>query len=300
MSVGRISRRAVVLFIASAPLASAQTSLEAARTLIGEGRYRKAAALLESVVAAEPENAAAWHELGAANNYGENYRRANEAAERAVALSPDDLRYRFGRALTRWEVGDFGGALEDHDVFLAREPSAAHALTERGAALAALGRFDEADASWARSLEAHPDYVWAHYYRGQALMVRGRHGEAAADFARVLTREDFYPAHLWNWAAHRRAGLVAVELPPHDAWPGPIGSHLRGDMSADELELAAQEARLEIDERRLVSARFFAAQRLLAQGDVETARATLTRALAPATPNLPERAAASEELARLG
>lgn len=263
------------------------------------GRFADAAIVLERVVAATPEDAAAWNMLGAANNYGENYRRANEAAERAVELAPDVVRYRFNRALTRWEVGNFEGALADHDFVLSREPAAAHALTERGAVLSALGRYEEAEASWAASLAADPNYIWAHYYRGQALMAQGRYADAASSFSRVLEREDFYPARLWSWVAHRRAGLAAAELPAQENWPGAIGAYLRGELSARGLERTARQARLEIDDRRLVSALYFIAQRSLADGRPNAARRALRRALALDVPDLPERKAAAAELARL-
>jgi tetratricopeptide (TPR) repeat protein len=279
--------------------ASGQTPLDDARSLMGEGRYREAAALMEPVVVSEPDNAAAWNALSAANNYGENYVRANEAAERSVALDPGNLNYRFNRALTRWEVGRFEDALADYDFILAQRPASANALTERGAALAALGRFDEAEASWRASLQADAGYVWAHYYRGQAAMARGRFADAARDFAQVLEKEDFYPARLWSWAAHRRASLAPPELPRDASWPGPIGAYLRGEIDAGALELAARQHRLEIDDRRMVAALFFIAQKELARGQPAAARDVLDRALALKTPLLPERMAARMESERL-
>ncbi len=274
-------------------------ALEAGRKLIAEGRYNEAATLLESVVASEPVNAAAWDALGAASNYAENFVRANEAAEQAVALDPASLAFRFNRALTRWETGRFDGALADYDHILAARPGSASALTERGAALSALGRFEEAEASWAASLKADPGYVWAHYYRGQAAMAHGRHAEAATEFNTVLAREDFYPARLWSWIAHRLAGLTPPDLPPDTSWPGRIGAYLRGDLDSATLEAAAQQLRLGIDDRRLASAFYFIAQKQLADGQTVEARVALDRALALAVPSHPERVAAGMEALRL-
>lgn len=300
MKRNRLLAAVLLCWTALFTAAGAQTPMDDARALMAEGRYLDAARVLETVVGAEPVNAAAWNILGAANNYGENYRRANEAAERAVELAPDTPRFRFNRALTRWEVGNFEGALADHDFVLARDPRAANALTERGAVLAALGRFDEAEASWAASLAADPNYIWAHFYRGQAQMAQGRYAEAAASFTLVLEREDFYPARLWSWVAHRRASLSAPDLGSQDAWPGAIGAHLRGDISARALERAAHAARLNIDDRRLVSALYFIAQKALAEGRPSAARRALRRIRALDTPALPERVAADWEFARLG
>lgn len=294
-----IARIVALVLLAFPPAAAAQAPMDEARAHMAAGRFLDAAIVLEVVVAAEPENAAAWNMLGAANNYGESYRRANEAAERAVELAPEIVRYRFNRALTRWEVGNFEGALADHDFVLSHEPAAAHALTERGAVLAALVRYEEAEASWSASLEADPNYIWAHYYRGQALIAQGRYAEAAPSFSHVLEREDFYPARLWSWVAHRRAGLAASDLPPQEGWPGAIGAYLRGELSAHALERAARAARLEIDDRRLVSALYFIAQRSLTEGKPHAARRALRRALALAVPDFPERRAAEAELARL-
>lgn len=282
-----------------APAAFAQAPMGEARAFMERGRFAEAAVVLERVVVAEPENAAAWNMLGAANNYGESYRRANEAAERAVVLDPANVQYRFNRALTRWELGRFGDALADHDYVLTQQPHAAYALTERGATLAALGRYEEAEASWASSIAADPNYVWAHYYRGQAAMAEGRYAEAESAFATVLQREDFYPARLWLWVAQRRAGLSASGPPEQQAWPGAIGAHMRDEISRTELERAAANARLDIDDRRLVSALYFSAQRSLAEGNPGAARLALRDALALGTPSFPERAAAAYELRQL-
>jgi tetratricopeptide (TPR) repeat protein len=276
-----------------------QMPLDEVRSPMSEGRYREAAALLEPVVASEPDNAVAWNALSSASNYGENYVRANEAAERAVALEPANLAYRFNRALTRWEAGRFQDALADYDWVLAQRPGSANALTERGATLAALGRFDEAEASWRASLETDPNYAWAHYYRGQAAMAHGRYADAAHDFGRVLEKENFYPARLWSWAAHRRAGLAPPELPRDTSWPGQIGAYLRGDMDAAALESAARQNRLDVDDRRMVAALYFIAQREISEGRPAAARAALDRVLALETPLLPERMAALMERERL-
>lgn len=277
---------------------AAATALDTGRKLIAEGRYADAAALLERVVTSEPANAAAWNALGAASNYSENYTRANEAAEQAAALDPANISFRFNRALTRWETGRFDDALADYDFILAARPDSANALTERGAALSALGRFEEAEASWSASLKADPAYVWAHYYRGQAAMAQGRHADAAAEFSRVLARENFYPARLWSWIAHRRAGLSPPDLPTDQSWPGQIGAYLRGDINSAALEGAAKQMRLAIDDRRMASALYFIAQKQLADGREAEARGTLDRALALVVPAHPERVAARMEASR--
>lgn len=273
--------------------------LSEGRRLMGEGRLGEAIEVLGRVTLAEPDNAAAWNALGSALNQTERYDEALVAAEKAVTLDPS-FAHRFNRGLVNWEHGRFAEALRDHDAALAARPGFAPALTERGAALAALGRIEEAKASWSEALAADPAYIWSRYYRGVAAVVAGDFAAAAADLDAVAAKESLASVRLWQWVAHRRAGRAAPELDLAAEWPGPVGQFLQGRLSAGELLAEARRERPAGDDRRVASALYFIGQKHLADGRTGEARAAFREALAIDAPRHSERAGAEAELQRLG
>ncbi len=68
--------------------------------------------------------------------------------------------------------------------------------------LAALGRHDEALASFDRALALQPDYAPAHYNRGNTLHALKRYAEAVASFDRALTAHPDYVDALTNRAVN--------------------------------------------------------------------------------------------------
>jgi tetratricopeptide (TPR) repeat protein len=165
--------------------------------------------------------------------------------------------------------------------------------------LYALGRLDEAEASWARALEVDPAYIWPRYYRGVAAVAEGDFARAAEDLDAVAARESLASVGLWRWVAHRRLGRKAPALDASADWPGPIARFLAGEITDGQLQAEAARERLPIDDRRLVSAWFFIGQKRLTEGRRADALAALRQALALRAPRHPERVAAEAELRRL-
>lgn len=91
---------------------------EFAETLISWGEIPEAIAQLEGAVAAAPEDAAAWHDLGILrHNQGDDVR-ALEALDHARAASPLDPRPRVALAALRWSRGDRAGAATEYKALL--------------------------------------------------------------------------------------------------------------------------------------------------------------------------------------
>ena len=94
---------------------------EYAETLISWGELAEAIAQLEGAVAAEPKDAAAWHDLGILrHNQGDDVR-ALDALEHAKAASPRDPRPRVALAALRWSRGDRAGATAEYKALLELE-----------------------------------------------------------------------------------------------------------------------------------------------------------------------------------
>ena len=99
---------------AADPASIAFARREFAETLVTWGEYPEAIAQLEGVVAATPNDAAAWHDLGMLRHNQGNDARALEALERSKALAPEDIRPRRTLAALRWKRGDREGALAEY------------------------------------------------------------------------------------------------------------------------------------------------------------------------------------------
>ncbi len=80
-------------------------------------------------------------------------------------------------------------ALASYDRALAVKPDNPEALNNRGDALKNLGRLEEAVASYDEAVTLKPDYADAHYKRGNALMKLGRAQKALASYVKALEIE---------------------------------------------------------------------------------------------------------------
>jgi tetratricopeptide (TPR) repeat protein len=87
-------------------------------------------------------------------------------------------------------------ALHHIDLALKAEPKNVFALNNRGVALQALKRFDEALASFERAIALRPEYAEAHSNRANVLKALGRLDQALASYDRALgLRPDYAEAH---------------------------------------------------------------------------------------------------------
>ena len=115
------ARAAYVRAIADArtPADTAFARREFAETLISWGELAAATGQLESAVAARPDDAATWHDLGILRHHAGDDAGAVVALERARALVPDDPRPRIALAALRWTRGDVAGATAEYKDLLA-------------------------------------------------------------------------------------------------------------------------------------------------------------------------------------
>lgn len=91
---------------------------EFAETLISWGEVPEAIAQLEGAVAADPSDAASWHDLGILHHNQGNDVRALDALEHARTASPRDPRPRVALAALRWSRGDRAGAATEYKALL--------------------------------------------------------------------------------------------------------------------------------------------------------------------------------------
>jgi tetratricopeptide (TPR) repeat protein len=161
--------RFLVLGFLTAVTVSAQTAVDEAKALVKAKRYPEARAALESIVAAEPNNAAALHELGLVcrlNNKPNAHEEALKHLARAIQLEPNNATF----------LGNYGGT------------SLEYAGRARSYSAATKGR----DAM-EKAIALNPDYVEArvglyHFYR-QAPWPLGSSAKAAVQLEEIRKRD---------------------------------------------------------------------------------------------------------------
>jgi tetratricopeptide (TPR) repeat protein len=117
------------------------------------GCLNDAVAIYETLLARQPDNAAAWINLGAARRSIGNTDEAVAALRRAVALVPDHpgAQFNLGNALV--DSGDTDAACSAFEAAISQAPGMADAYVSWGNVLMAAGRNDDAVAVLERGLE---------------------------------------------------------------------------------------------------------------------------------------------------
>ncbi|MDE6514374.1 MAG: tetratricopeptide repeat protein [Muribaculaceae bacterium] len=110
--------------------------------------------------------------------------------DRAVTLQPDRTFLRVNRAVARYRVNDFNGAIDDLDYVLQQEPLNYEALFNRAMLRAELADNDRALRDLNRALELRPSDLRAHLNRAMVLLAKGEYHGAMADVKAVT---DVYP-----------------------------------------------------------------------------------------------------------
>jgi len=194
--------------------------------LLQTGRFREAAALLESACGRDPGDARAWFLLGACRHALRDLDSALAAFDRAIALDssnlqaaqaaiavlcdarrlaealarcegllsrhPDEAQLQFSTGVVREALGDFAGALDRYDRALAIDPGFAGALQNRGIALTRLGRIDEAIESNRRFVSLFPGKVDAHYNLAESCLAARRHEDAVSAARQALALDPLH------------------------------------------------------------------------------------------------------------
>ncbi|MFO0560167.1 MAG: tetratricopeptide repeat protein [Polyangiales bacterium] len=122
-------------------------------------RYSDALALVERILAIEPENAAALIDLGYSLEPLGELDRAWDAYTRASTLDPTDAVALNNRAYLEMGRGNLTAALADVTEALSRDDSESIAYATRAEVLSQLGRIDEAFAALTRAIELDASWV---------------------------------------------------------------------------------------------------------------------------------------------
>jgi tetratricopeptide (TPR) repeat protein len=151
------------------------------------GRLGEAVTCYRRVLAAQPDHAEAWSNLGVALKAQGRLDEAVLAYRQAIRVKPDfaEVHSNLGNALR--DQGQLDEALASCDMALSLRPDYTEALNNRGLAFHELKRYDEALASYDHALSLRPDHAAALYNRGRALHELKRLDQALVCYDRALS-----------------------------------------------------------------------------------------------------------------
>lgn len=135
---------------------NAEYTFERAGLLLRERRWIEAAELYREVTRQQPERAAAWFNLGVAQQAARRLNDARTAWDRAIALRPDDPQARLHRAEVLLDLHEWTTAATDLSLVVAARPDDADSALNLALALNAAGDTYAALQALNRALEARP------------------------------------------------------------------------------------------------------------------------------------------------
>ncbi len=169
---------------AAAPIAVA---MERAARLYGAGELDAALALCEDILRADPVHFYALHLIATIAVRQGRHEDCVRFATRALQSNPRNADVLSNRGAALRALSRYDEALADYDRALAIAPRSPATLNNRGVTLAALGRHREAVECYDAALAIEPEYPRARYNRGLSRLMLG-------DFQRGWIDYD------WRWA----------------------------------------------------------------------------------------------------
>lgn len=160
-----------------------------AASLRAVGRRVEAIQAYELIVARQPHDLGALHNLGTVQMELERHEAAILTFDRVLALDPPKealVKALHNRANALHGLGRNADAMEWYDRALDVNDRSTETQVAKGVALADLGRHEDALACYAQALRLDPSSSFALISRGNSLLKLARHEEALASFEQAL------------------------------------------------------------------------------------------------------------------
>jgi tetratricopeptide (TPR) repeat protein len=157
-----------------------------ARRLFTAGQFAPAEHLYRQLIAAVPQAADPWHELGLVQLKDDHLELAAQSVQKAIALDSDTAVYHSNLGGIYQKLDRSADALVCFERALHLAGPSPELSNNLGLALKGIGRKDAALAAFDDALKVRPDYVNALFGRGSLLMSMGRLDEATADLERAI------------------------------------------------------------------------------------------------------------------
>lgn len=172
--------------------------LHLANILKQQRRLDEAKAILENMVNKNPNNAAAWHNLGALYYTLSEWPKARSAFEMAMQLKADYIDAYYHLALTQLRQTDLKAAELTLQAILELDPSHPGAAFQLGSLYLLREQYSAAISPFEQLLKQHPYHLESHMNLAHAYLRLGRLSNAAMHYAQVLAIEPDDEQALFN------------------------------------------------------------------------------------------------------
>lgn len=149
-------------------------------------RWKEAAVLYESIIAAQPGHADALHMSGWLYAQAGDHVQAVKRITQAIAINANQSAYFNNRGLAYQAQQLFEKALDDFQQAIELQPNLAQAHCNLGNVLQELQRHQEALPFFDRAIELQPEYADAYFNRGNLWVETKNLDKAIEDFDRAL------------------------------------------------------------------------------------------------------------------
>jgi Flp pilus assembly protein TadD len=156
-------------------------SLHDAILAVEGGQLDGAVALLQKVVATDPQIHVAQYQLGVARARQRLYPQAIPHLKRAIELQPDAMMAHYELGVALFETGDWKTAAGHFEIVASRMPKWADARYSYGSVLARISRVGEAVAELRAALELAPGHYRANLLLGRILTLQ-RQAQSAVPY----------------------------------------------------------------------------------------------------------------------
>lgn len=170
------------------------------------GQWGEAEKRCRTVLEKKEDHFDALHLLGIIAANTRRPREASELLSRAIAANPNDATAYGNLGSVLMELGRPAEALVSYERAIALHPGLAEAHNNRGNALRDLGRSEEALASYERAITLKPGLAEAFYNRGVVLGDLERHTDALQSYERAIALEPGYAG------AHLKRGILLANM----------------------------------------------------------------------------------------
>ena len=253
-----------------------------------KGDYERAIQDFNEAIHLSPNDTFAYVSRGDAYSNKRDYDRAIQDFNEAIRLNPNYERAYYGRGLAYNMKDDYDRAIPDFNEAIRLNPNDTSAYYSRGLAYREKGDHDHAIQDFSEAIRLNPKFAAAYEKRGETYLFQSNLTEAVANFEDAISgapssRTAVFAALMLHVAIKREGQDDAQKLASVAAavdlskWPGPVLRLDLGQMTADDVMVAAK-ADADMQKWQVCEANYFTGEDALFHHQRTTALARLKAA----------------------
>jgi tetratricopeptide (TPR) repeat protein len=276
-----------------------------------KGDYDHAIQDFNEAIHLNPNAESAYYGRGYAYKKKGDYDRAIQDFNEAIHLNPNFERAYYDRGNAYIDKEDYDRAIQEFDIAIRLNPNDANAYNNRGVAYHKKGDYGRAIQDYSQAIRLNSNYTSAYSSRGYAYFAESNLAAAIADFMHTISAAPSSSAAVYavlmlhvimKREGHDDAKQLARVAAAADLskWPGPVLKLDLGQITANEVMMAAASSGSDRQKWRVCEANYFTGEDALLHHQRTTALARLKAARDGCPKGDTDYAAALVELKRLG